>query len=188
MLNEQHHPFLQPYSPIEQEYAFTTDEGPIQDEQIYQANASLTHFNIVLDHSGKLHTPVLQYIKIGEGSNDHLYYSIKDFVFDTNSYGMELREIFPVAGSSNDDLWWTPWDTDGDQVMDHWPGNADLPQYFPFCHWDIERHDYAMRFHYNYIRLTEEDADGSMACLWQDSHKARLYNLAPEQYAHIQIM
>jgi hypothetical protein len=39
-----------------------------------------------------------------------------------------------------------------------------------------------MRFHFNKVSITEPNDRGWMACVWQDSQRARLYNLYPDDY------
>lgn len=173
-----------PYNQAQNIYAFYDHGRVLEDSEVTLKNCYTNHFNLVLDSDGKLHMPG-NWALVLAGTWSTEYNSIKDIVFDTNSHSFDIREIYPVTGTSSDDIWWAPWDADGDHQADSWSFFEPLPQMtsvFPFCHWDTTLHSDVMRFHYSYFRMTEPDADGNMACLWQDSNKARLYHLYPGEY------
>jgi len=186
-----HVPSYNPWNPFLMRYAFyygapPEPEIPIPDEEMYYYLCDSSHFNLVLDAEGRLHIPGIWTLRIGYPDliNRHTS-TIKEAVFDPISATIGIREIFPIAGTSSDDMWWMPWDADGDHQADYWLPTQLQPRFtfhFPFCHWDNTLHDDAMFFYYNYVRLTEDDAGGMMACLWQDSYKARCYNLYPNDY------
>ncbi|HOY85594.1 MAG TPA: FlgD immunoglobulin-like domain containing protein [Candidatus Syntrophosphaera sp.] len=189
-------PSYNPWNSWLMRYAFYQGEPPNQtavpDDEIYYSIGSSGHFNLLIDANGVLHFPGLWFLTIGEDSylNPDLF-TVREVAFDPDTQQFAIREVFPVAGTSSDDLWWMPWDTDGNLNYDIWPLNQEQPDMrfqFPFSHWDTEHMAGTMMmiFAYNYLRLTGGGADGSMACLWQDSYKARMYNLHPAdslQYA-----
>lgn len=189
-------PSYNPWNSWLMRHAFYQGEPPNQtavpDDEIYYIISNSGHFNLLIDANGVLHFPGLWVLRIGEESylNPDLY-TVKEVVFDPDTQQFAIREVFPVAGTSSDDLWWMPWDADGNLNADSWPLNQEQPDmrfHFPFCHWDTEETagTVMMMFAFNYIRLTGGGPDGSMACLWQDSYKARMYNLFPAdslQYA-----
>ncbi|MDD4224409.1 MAG: FlgD immunoglobulin-like domain containing protein [Candidatus Cloacimonetes bacterium] len=189
-------PSYNPWNSWLMRHAFYQGEPPNQtavpDDEIYYSIGSSGHFNLLIDAGGVLHFPGLWFLTIGEDSylNPDLF-TVKEVVFDPDTQQFAIREVFPVAGTSSDDLWWMPWDTDGNLNYDNWPLSQEQPDMrfqFPFSHWDTEHMagTMMMMFAYNYLRLTGGGADGSMACLWQDSYKARMYNLHPAdslQYA-----
>ncbi|MDP2172632.1 MAG: T9SS type A sorting domain-containing protein [Candidatus Cloacimonadaceae bacterium] len=178
-------PSYNPYNPIQMIHAFNNANGPIPDEDIFYDISNSSHFNAVIDRQGKLHVPGLWTLKIDGLVMTNGFNTVKEFVFDPVSTEFEIREIFPIAGTSRDDFWWMPWDADGDYNADVWHYLQPQPEFtchFPFCHWDENEQSGAMYFHYNYVRITEDDASGTMACLWQDSQKARYYNLYPADY------
>ena len=43
-----------------------------------------------------------------------------------------------------------------------------------------------MIFHYGNLHISEDDGSGAMVCLWEDSYKARCYNLYPADYPQYQ--
>jgi hypothetical protein len=193
----QHHSFsskvpsYNPWNPALMRYAFyygtpPEPEIPVPDEEIYYYLCDSNHFNLVLDADGKLHIPGIWTLRIGYPDIINRETStVKEAVFDPVSATLEIREVYPIAGESSDNLWWMPWDADGDLLADNWPWTQLQPEFtfhFPFCHWDQTLYFDAMYYHYNYIRITDDDAGGMMACLWQDSYKARCYNLYPNDY------
>jgi len=180
-------PSYNPWDDIQMRHAFYDDNNEaIPDEQIYYQAYTGIHFNISLDSEGKLHIPNVWSLFMGEPAHVYrLYSTIKEAVFDTATHSFEIREIYPRAGSSTDGLWWMPWDAEGDHQVDNWPEDQQMPicdNHFPFCHWDETLHEDTMIFHYGYLHISEDDGSGAMACLWQDSFKARCYNLYPEEY------
>ncbi len=189
-------PSYNPWNMLQMRYAFYQGEPPNQvavpDTEIYSFIANSGHFNLLIDANGVLHFPGLWALRIGADNYvSPETYTVKEVVFDPDTALFDIREIFPVAGTSSDELWWMPWDADGNLSADSWPLNQEQPDmrfYFPFSHWDTEEMAGVtmMMFAYNYLRLTGGRADGSMACLWEDSYKARMYNLHPAdslQYA-----
>ena len=184
-------PSYNPWNPFLMRHAFYDDaEEPIPDEQIYYQTAFVRHFNISLDSDGKLHIPNIWSLRIGDPNLQYrLFSTIKEAVFDTATHTFEIREIYPKAGNSIDDIWWMPWDGDGDHQADNWPLDQLQPEFtynFPYCHWDETLHFDAMIFHYGNLHISEDDGSGAMVCLWEDSYKARCYNLYPADYPQYQ--
>ena len=82
-----------------------------------------------------------------------------------------------------------PWDGDGDHQADNWPLDQLQPEFtynFPYCHWDETLHFDAMIFHYGNLHISEDEGSGAMVCLWEDSYKARCYNLYPADFPQYQ--
>lgn len=178
-------PSYNPYNSTQMIHAFNNDEGPVPDADIYYRIMNSGHFNAVIDSRGKLHVPGVWTLWIDGVAYPGQFNTIKEYIFDPATNSFAIHEIFPVAGTSNDDSWWMPWDEDGDLEADGWPDTSPQPSFinhFPFCHWNEEDGLGNMYFHYNYVRLTEDDGSGTMACLWQDSQKARYYHLSPTEY------
>lgn len=184
-------PSYNPWNPFLMRHAFYNEDNvAIPDEQVYYMASSVRHFNISLDSAGKLHIPNLWSLRIGTPDiSFRLFSTIKEVVFDTATHAFEIREIYPKAGNSIDDIWWMPWDADGDHQADNWPLEELQPlceYHFPYCHWDETLHSDAMIFHYGYLHISEDDGSGAMVCIWQDSYKARCYNLFPADYPEYQ--
>ncbi len=181
-------PSYNPWSPWLISYAFYYQDPPvaIPDEEIYYRIVNSTHNNLTIDSEGKLHYPGLWSLCLGNYDYPTSETTtVKEFIFDPLSNEMSIHEIFPVAQSSSDNQWWMPWDADGDLYADSWPWPNPLPDmvyHFPYSHWDTSMNFDAMMFHYNYVRLTGSENDGRMACIWQDSYKARSYNLHPDEF------
>lgn len=184
-------PSYNPFDPIQMVYAFYDDaDQPIPDEQIYYKATNNGHFNVTLDSEGKLHIPGVWSLRIGDPTAIFRNTStLKEVVFDPDTHMFSIHEIYPKAGGSSDNLWWMPWDADGDHYADFWPGVLPQPMcefHFPYGYWDETANDDAMVFHHNYVRLTEEDDSGAMACLWMDSYKAQCYHKHPADYPQYQ--
>lgn len=188
-------PSYNPYNNWLISYAFyygipPEEVTPIPDEDIYYSIANSSHFNIYIDAEGNLHMPGVWMLHLGEPPYS-LYEAttVKEAVFDPDTGEFTIREVYPVAGTSSDDQWWMPWDTNGNLAADYWPWTQPQPDMtmncFPWCHWDIDQGFGIMPSQCNYTRLTGS-ADGTLVCLWEDSYKARMYHLNPAdslQYA-----
>lgn len=184
-------PSSNPWNPALMRHAFyygspPEEEIPIPDEEIYYYIAYSSHFNLHIDEYGKLHMPGVWMLCLGE-QNYPIWEAttVKETVFDPDNHEFSIREVYPVAGTSSDDLWWMPWDTDGNLVADNWPLTQLQPEMtlncFPWCHWDLDQGVGIMVSQSNYTRLTGS-GDGTLVCLWQDSYKARMYHLNPAEY------
>ena len=184
-------PSSNPWNPVLSRHAFyygapPEEEIPIPDEEIYYYISNSSHFNLYTDSQGKLHMPGLWMLCLGE-QNYAIWEAttVKEAVFDPDTHEFSIREVYPVAGTSSDDLWWMPWDTDGDLIADNWPPIHLQPEMtlncFPWCHWDLDQGIGIMVSQSNYTRLTGS-GDGTLVCLWQDSYKARMYHLNPDEY------
>lgn len=181
-------PSYNPWNMLLISHAFYYTDPPIAipDEEIYYRIVNSTHNNLIIDSDGKLHYPGLWSLCLGyyDTPNPEAT-TVKEFIFDPLSSEISIHEIFPVAESSSDSLWWMPWDADGDHNADSWPWPNPLPDmvyHFPYSHWDTTANFDAMMFHYNYVHITGDGNDGSLACIWQDSYKARCYNQNPNDY------
>jgi len=184
-------PSYNPYNPFLMIHAFYDDaDMPIPDEQIYYKATDNTHFNVTVDGDGKLHIPGVWSLRIGDPDVVFRRTStLKEAVFDPDTQTFSIREIYPKAGGSGDNLWWMPWDSDGDHEADNWPAVLTQPVcefHFPYCYWDETANDDAMVYHHSFVRLTETDDSGAMACLWEDSYKAQCFNMYPTEYPQYQ--
>lgn len=142
------------------------------------------HKDAVIDNDGILHVPSLWAL------HDEDYYIpdlhvTREYTFDPISHAFSIKELYPAAGEPADTTWWSPWDTDGNNVIDDTEFTGDYPSYqtsFPFPHWNDAAHEYAMMYHYNNVKMTEPNAQGWMAAVWQECRRARLYNRMPDYY------
>ncbi len=154
-----------------------------------------SHINAVIDTvNAKIHVEALwgqYYREIINGELSTQFFptmqTVKDLVFDINTNTFSIREIYPIAGTPVDTLLWLPWDNDGDGLVDEYYTNPDDPNdpdngyplmvtTWPFPYWDDTVHSDAMMFHYNNFKISEPNAQGMMAAVWQDCNRARLYN------------
>ncbi len=100
------------------------------------------------------------------------------------------------------DALWQWWDKDGDGLYDEvlddgtWDGIDDgvspqdvnlwgkpiLTTILPYMHWDLNAADNAMTYRLHTAQITNANAQGMMAMVWQDAQKAQLANLNYENY------
>lgn len=181
-------PSYNPWDPFQMRHAFYYQDPPvaIPDAEIYHEIVYSTHNNLLIDAAGKLHFPGVWSMYIGDPTIAYFETgTVKEFIFDPLTHNFSIHEVFPVAQSSSDNLWWQPWDADGDGSADIWPANQPQPNmvyHFPYCHWDMTTNLDAMMFHNNYVRISVGADDGILTCLWQDSYKARKFNMLPADY------
>lgn len=161
---------------------FTDDSGvPYADNELTWVLMNSGHINAVVDDNGKLHFPGLW----GLQNSDHTFYSnlqfMKEFVYDPETSQMNIRDIYPQRNPANThDTTFQPWDTAAPWgVVDQWGGDQTSGFYplmttdWDFPYWDSTAHSDAMMFHYNNFKMTETNGHGMMACVWQNSQRAR---------------
>jgi len=138
------------------------------------------HLNAMLDETnGVVHCIGLWHLTPADGASYYQQFnSIKEVLFNTTNHSFSFSEIYPQAGTAADTLYWQPWDTNGDHVVDGYDtsGNPTLVTDWNYPHWDETGHGGAMQFHYNLMRITEPNALGWMAAVWENSWKAKRYN------------
>jgi len=171
---------------------------PVPDDSLFFGVANSGHLNTVMDAYGKIHTAALWSPNWREGTIPTElsgYYLtdmqiVKDLVYDTNTQSFSIKEIYPIAGTPTDNLNWLPWDNDGDGEEDEFDTDTTSDTYgdplsdrvWPFNYWDSTVHVNAMFFHYNDLKVTIPNEQGMMAAVWQESNRARLYNLYSSDY------
>jgi len=177
---------------------------PVPDDSLFWSISNSTHLNSVFDpYNNKIYSAVVfaqQFREMTDGVLGSYYHPslqvTRQLVYDVNTEDFSIREIYPVAGTSYDDIMALPWDYDGDGAVDEYYTNPDNPadpsngypllySYWPFPHWDSTIHSNAMMFHYNNMKITPPNEQGQMAAVWQDSNRARLYNSYPASYPEL---
>ncbi len=155
---------------------------PIPVDQLYWKIQNSGHLNAVIDHNDILHCSAMWNISFID--NNAGYYvshfnAIKDMVFNTNTNQFSIREIYPICGTSSDSLVWQPWDTNGDGIVDSYTdtGDPNMIKDWNYPYWDETVHTDAMFFNYNNFKITKPNAQGWMAAVWQNSKRAREFNL-----------
>jgi hypothetical protein len=146
-----------------------------------------THFNAVFDGDGNIHFPMLYASStIDEGVQYYFprLHSLRNTVFNTQTHTFRIDDLYPQGASPHADPAYTPWDINEDGVVDEIDdmGNPIFPTTWPFSYWDQSAHANAMMYHYNLQMMTESNDLGWMACVWQDSYRASLYNQTPDSY------
>jgi hypothetical protein len=109
---------------------------------------------------------------------------MKQIVFDNETETFRIDDLWPQGASPQGPPVYTPWDENEDGYVDQISpeGYPIFSAVWPFSYWDDSAHQHAMMFHYNLQLMTEPNEQGWMACVWEDSHRARLYNEYPDVY------
>ncbi|MFO7659779.1 MAG: hypothetical protein R6V77_02600, partial [Candidatus Cloacimonadaceae bacterium] len=185
------------------DYYFTGSDNitPVPSDSLWYGISSSSHLNAVIDDTnGNIHMAGIwaQQFTENDGGVLSTYYHpslqvVRNLVYDIADETFAIREIYPVAGNSFDNLMWLPWDADGDGLVDEYYTNPDNPgdpsngipllySTWPFPYWDNTAHGGAMQFHLNNTKVNAPNDQGMMAAVWQDSNRARLYNEYPTDY------
>lgn len=158
--------------------------NPYPDAALSWSILNSSHTNAVVDNYGYVRFPGLW----GLSTTDNTYYGnlqfVKEMLFDPLTSQFSIRDIYPRKGWNDDyNNCFTPWDREAPWgEVDAYAGDAAsgyTPVMFtdwPFPHWDNTAHSDAMMFLYNSIKMTQPNAQGMMACVWQNSQRAKLYN------------
>jgi hypothetical protein len=163
---------------------FTDDNSvPYPDASLSWQISNSGHINAVVDPMGRIHVPSIWALNTNEGTYYPAMQFIKESVFDPATQQFQIREIYPQKDPGNTfDTWYQPWDNEEpwgtpeylqDDTGAWYPA---IVTAWPFPHWDASAHTDAMMFHYNNIKMTEPNDEGMVACVWQDSQRARWYN------------
>jgi hypothetical protein len=174
---------------------------PVPSDSLFWSISNSSHLNAVLDTvHGKINLAGIwaqQFDELVDGVLNQYYHpslqTVKNLTYDINEETFAFREIYPIAGESSDAQLALPWDMDGDGLVDEYYTNPDDPNdvnngtplmntWWPFPYWDQTAAGDAMMFHYSNVKITPPNEQGMMACVWQDSERARLYNLYPTSY------
>lgn len=165
--------------------------NPIASDSLFWGAINSSHINTIVDNEGKVHFAALWAQQFRENTPPlSTYYhsafqTVKELSFDPDTEEFHVNEIYPIAGSATDDIYWKAWDQDGDGTVDEYDTASGTPLMattWPFPYWDDTVHDAAMMFHYNSIKLSTPNAQGMMVALWEDCLRARDYNLYPDSY------
>lgn len=151
-----------------------------------------SHLNAVSSGDGKIIFPALFSLTSITGSYYPDFHTLKAVIYDIAEGEFTISEIYPRKNPEDDyNEVFTPWDrqapwgepeyAQGDDGLYY----LDTEQHFPFPHWDDYLHDSAMLFHYNHLKVSEVNDQGMMVAVWQDSQRARLYNLYPDSYPEL---
>jgi hypothetical protein len=152
---------------------------PYDGFDIYTNLSNCGHFNAVMDPEGNILFPQLSTFHAYDDGVLYYYpvlHAMRNIVFDTLEETFRIDDLWPQGASPHSEPCYTPWDIDEDGMIDEIDdqGNAVFPTLWPFPYWDMSAHSNAMMFHYNLQMLTRPNELGWMACVWQDSNRARL--------------
>lgn len=174
-------------------YKFNDGTTPIPSSSLSWKFINSSHINAVMDDTnGDIHIAGIWAQGFTEtvGGVLKAYYHptiqvMRDLVYDTDLQTFSIREIYPIAGTSTDNVLYLPWDQDGNGTVDAYDityGDPISASNWPFPYWDSSASGGAMMFHYSNTKITTPNAQGMMAAVWQDSNRGRLYNLYPASY------
>ncbi len=164
-------------------YFADDSDVPYTDEEIFWQIANSSHLNAVVDTDGKVHAPAIWALTTVDGTYYPNIQFMKEFVFDPTSQTYSVNEIYPQKAEGDTNAWFTPWDMEApwgvvDEFLDDGAGSTypGIVTDWPFPHWDSSAHSDAMMFHYSNFKLSEVNEQEMLACVWQNSYRARLFN------------
>jgi hypothetical protein len=171
---------------------YFADDGdiPYADNELSWKITNSGHLNAVVDSYGRIHVPGLWALHNADGG----YYSdlqfMKEIIFNPNQPAesqSRIREVYPQKDTYNLHAeYFQPWDTQYPWgVVDQYTGDGvpDMVTDWNFPHWDASLYDDAMMFHYNGVKITEDNGEGMMAMVWQNSLRAKKANEGDPAYA-----
>jgi hypothetical protein len=165
-------------------YYFTDDNSlAIPDSSLSWDFTDSGHNNAVYDEEhDTIHFPAMFGLSTDTGTYYPSLQALRHVEFDTSSETFSSNQIYPQSANVGGP--YTPWDLDDNHQVDEYSthGYPLMATIWPFCHWDETAHDNALLFHYNNIKMTEPNAEGMMAMVWEDSWRSRMYNKYPESY------
>jgi len=182
-----------PASPTGTAGYFVDEDGiPYADNELWWQLMHSEHMNATIDDNGRIHVPGLW----GLTNVDGFFYPdmqyVKEFVFNPSGAPgnqFTIKEIYPQKSPVNFiDEYYQPWDLQAPWgVVDSWTENVsgwapDIATDWNFPHWDMTLHGDAMMYHYNNIKITENDGHGLMAVVWQNSYRAKLAHEGDSDY------
>ncbi len=153
--------------------------------------SSSGHFNAVVGDDDIIRFPQLYTYKTADAGNIYslsALHSLRNIEFDINYENspdaIKINDLYPQGASPHSAPAYTPWDLNEDGIVDSLDGtgNAVYQTTWPFLYYDWSAHNNSMMFQYNLQLMTEPNDVGWMACVWQDSNKARLYRQYPDVY------
>jgi hypothetical protein len=165
---------------------FTNDANqPYTDLNWAISNSS--HLNAVMDSDGKIHVPALWAINTEEDTYYPAMQFMKSMVYNPLNNAFNIKEVYPQKDPLDTfNTAFTPWDMEAPwgEVDEYFTDNTGA--IFPgvatdwnFPYWKQDSHTDAMMFHCSNMKITEGNAQGMMAIVWQNSYRAKLFN----QYA-----
>ena len=170
---------------------FQDDGGAVADDDLVYRLANTTHANASVDNLGRVHFFGVWALSTIDGVYWPAFQVVKEFVFDPANQSIIINDVHPKRHP--DDIFnetFVPWDMeapfgepeysmadDGNHYLDIVLFNSHPGFIWPFPHWDQTAHDDAMMFHYSNTKITNANGHGMMAAVWQDSQRARWYNV-----------
>ncbi|HHV37339.1 MAG TPA: T9SS type A sorting domain-containing protein [Candidatus Cloacimonetes bacterium] len=171
--------------PDENEPYFEHDGEPLPDGHLYWGISNSGHYNTVMSNDGKMLFPATMCVNIIEGFYYPAFHFPKVFAIDPNTGEIDIRDIYPRK-DPNDHVnqVYTPWDVEEPfgEPEHIWHPDAqqwyfDMELAWPFPHYDTDLHDGSMFFHCNHMKLSQPNEDGLMVAVWQDSYRAKRFNV-----------
>jgi len=140
--------------------------------------------NLAKGAMGSLFYPGVWNLTASDGTEYKDFNCIKAAVYSPFDNSFKVVDIWPQK-APNDEVneSYCPWDTEAPYgVVDDWVavnGITDLKMArdWNYPHWDDSAHNGYMTSLYNNVRMTDANSHGMMACVWQNSYKARKANV-----------
>ncbi len=174
---------LDTWNPVN--YFENDDTGlPYTNDELYWGMANSSHLNTIVDNEGNIQFAGLWALNNTYGTYYPAMQYVKQVIFNTSTNQYQIREIYPQKNPEDTyNEFYTPWDIEApwgvvDEVST--TGVPSIEMIYAFPYWDDSVHDSAMMFHYNNVKLSEANDEGMMVAVWQDSARARWFNLYQE--------
>ncbi len=170
---------------------FQGDDGAVADGELIYRLVNTTHANASVDNLGRVHFFGVWALSTIDGVYWPAFQVVKEFVFDPANQSIVINDVHPKRHPYDDfNETFVPWDMeapfgepeysmadDGNYYLDIVLLNSHPGFTWPFPHWDMTAHDDAMFFHYSNTKITNANAQGMMAAVWQDSQRAYWSNV-----------
>jgi hypothetical protein len=188
-----HIPTWNPPATLQGNGLFLDSDGvALPDDELHWGIVNSGHSNAVSSGDGKIIFPALFSVCTDTGDFYPGFHTVKAVVYDILESEFTIREIYPQKNPEDDyNEVFTPWDKQAPWGEPEYAQGVDggyyldIESHYPFPHWDSTLHTNTMMFHYNNLKLTKVNDQGMMAAVWQDSQRARLYNLYPDLYPEL---
>jgi hypothetical protein len=162
-------------------YLFNDIQGnALPDSALFWWFGNNEHANAVYDQtSQKVHFPSLMTLCRSDGNYYNYLQFVRHIVFDTETETFSTKQVYPKGANLSGPF--TPWDQNDDHVVDQYnaEGIPIMKTIWPFSLWEDQVN---MMPAYTNMKITEPNEHGQMAMVWQDSWKARMYRLYPDEY------
>jgi len=160
-------------------YFANSNGTPYANDQLTWSISNSSHLNATVDDLGRIHFPAIFALNTSENTYYPLFQVMKEAIFNPTTNQFSISEIYPRKNPADTyNQCFQPWDRQPPWGVPEYVNNeVSMELHYPFPHWNDALHDNVMYFHYNNIKITQGNGEGMLAMVWQDSQRARAYNV-----------